>query len=120
MPATPAILPAKVKEYTCEQSKYKIAPELPMRAIAYGPSGSGKSVLLQQLILDVYRGCFERIYIWSPSIDIDHVWDLVKTCIRKDLGVDTKKENCFFPTYDPKELSEVMDRQFKFAEWQKK
>ena len=119
MPSTPAIKPAKTKEFTCKQSKYKIAPELPMRAIAYGPSGSGKSVLLQQLILDVYRGCFERIYIWSPSLDIDHVWDPVKKYIRKELKVDTKKEKCLFSTYDPKELSEVMDRQFKIAEWQK-
>ena len=72
------IKPAKIKEYKCKQSKYEHAPELPMRAIAYGPSGSGKSVLLQQLILDVFRGCFERVYIWSPAIDIDHVWDPVK------------------------------------------
>ena len=43
----PAIKPAKTKEYTCKQSRYAIAPELPMRAVAYGPSGSGKSVLLQ-------------------------------------------------------------------------
>ena len=71
------ITPAKTKEYKCKQSRYAHVPELPMRAVAYGPSGSGKSVLLQQLILDMYRGCFERIYIWSPSIDIDHVWDPV-------------------------------------------
>ena len=90
-----------------------------MRAIAYGPSGSGKSILLQQLILDVYRGCFERIYIWSPSIDIDHVWDPVKKYIKKELKVDTKKEKCFFNTYNPTELSEVMDRQYRIAEWQK-
>jgi len=119
MPSTPAIVPAKTKEFTCKQSKYKIAPELPMRAIAYGPSGSGKSILLQQLILDVYRGCFERIYIWSPSIDIDHVWDPVKKYIKKELKVDTKKEKCFFNTYNPAELSEVMDRQYRIAEWQK-
>ena len=115
----PLIKPAKIKEFACKQSKYSIAPECPFRAIAYGPSGSGKSVLLQQLILDVYKGCFERIYIWSPSIDIDHVWDPVKRYIRKELKVDTKKEKCLFSTYNPKELSEVMDRQFKIADWMK-
>jgi len=36
-----------------------------------------------------------------------------------NLKVDTKKEKCFFNTYDPKELREVMDRQSKIAEWQK-
>ena len=113
------IKPAKIKEYKCKQSKYEHAPELPMRAIAYGPSGSGKSVLLQQLILDVFRGCFERVYIWSPSIDIDHVWDPVKKYVKKELGVDTKEEKCFYSTYDPSELKAVMDRQFKIAEYMK-
>ena len=115
----PIIKLAKTKTHSCKQSKYPIAPECPFRAIAYGPSGSGKSVLLQQLILDVYKGCFERIYIWSPSIDIDHVWDPVKRYIRKELKVDSKKEKCFFNTYNPKELAEVMDRQFRIADWMK-
>ena len=113
------IKPAKIKEFKCEQSNYEHAPELPMRAVAYGPSGSGKSVLLQQLILDVFRGCFERVYIWSPSIDIDHVWDPIKKYVKKELKVDTKEEKCFFNTYNPAELKEVMDRQFKIAEWMK-
>ena len=43
----------------------------------------------------------------------------MKRYIKKELKVDTKKEKCFFPTYDPKELAEVKDRQFKFAKWQK-
>jgi hypothetical protein len=67
--AAPTITPAKIKEYKCKQSRYPHVPELPMRAVIYGPSSSGKSVLLQQLILDVYRNAFERIYIWSPRID---------------------------------------------------
>ena len=117
--AVPTITPAKTKEYKCKQSRYAHVPELPMRAVAYGPSGAGKSVLLQQLILDVYKGCFERIYIWSPSIDLDHVWDPVKKYVKKELKVDTEEEKCFFSTYNPKELQEVMDRQHRIAEWQK-
>ena len=90
-----------------------------MRAVTYGPSGSGKTILLVQLILDVYRGCFERIYIWSPSIDLDFAWDPVKKYVKRELKVDTKKEKCFFNTYDPTELREVMDRQARIAEYQK-
>ena len=116
MAAGPAIRPAKIKEYTCKQRRYAHVPELPMRAVAYGPSGSGKSVLLQQFCLDVYKSCFERIYIWAPSIDIDHVWDPLKKYVRKEFKVETKEEKCFFSTYDPKELAAVMDRQFRIAE----
>ena len=35
------------------------------------------------------------------------------------MKVDTKEEQCFFFTYDPKELADVLDRQFRIAEWQK-
>ena len=117
---TPDIQPIKVKSYTCKQSKYKNVPELAMRAIVYGPSGSGKSVLLANLILDIYKGCFERVFIFSPSIDIDHTWDPVKKYVKHELGVDTKKEPAFFATYEPKVLADIMDRQFKIADWMKK
>ena len=44
-----------------------------------GPSGSGKSILLQNMILDIYEKCFSRIYIFSPSINVDYqTWEPVK------------------------------------------
>ena len=39
--------------------------------------------------------------------------------MKKELGVDTKEEKCFYSTYDPSELKAVMDRQFKIAEYMK-
>ena len=50
----PNIKPIKLKEYEVKQSKYNVASKLPMRAIILGPSGSGKSILLQNFILDIY------------------------------------------------------------------
>ena len=35
------------------------------------------------------------------------------------MKVDTKEENYFYSTYNPKELAEVMDKQLKIAEWMK-
>jgi ABC-type lipoprotein export system ATPase subunit len=46
----PLIKPVEVKEYIVKQSKYRIAPSLPIRSIILGPSGSGKSVLLLTMI----------------------------------------------------------------------
>ena len=40
---TPMIEPVEVKEYTVKQSKYAIAPKLPIRSIILGPSGSVKT-----------------------------------------------------------------------------
>ena len=75
------IEPIKETIFTLKQSKYDIAPRLPMRSIILGPSGSGKTVLLTNLILKVYRDTFERIYIFSPSISVDYAWQPVKKSI---------------------------------------
>jgi ABC-type transporter Mla maintaining outer membrane lipid asymmetry ATPase subunit MlaF len=73
------IAPISVKEFTCKQSKHtNVVPHLPLRGVILAPSGSGKTVLLANLILKVYRGCFERIYIFSPSVNVDQTWEAVK------------------------------------------
>ena len=74
----PQIAPIKVQEFMVKQSKYEMAGKLPTRAIVCAPSGGGKTVLLSNLILDIYRGCFSLIYMFSPSIDIDYTWAPVK------------------------------------------
>jgi predicted ATP-binding protein involved in virulence len=71
------VKPITLQEYTCKQSKHDIAPKLPLRSILLAPSGSGKTVLLANLILNVYRGCFERIYVFSPSVHLDQTWQAV-------------------------------------------
>ena len=64
MPNVPKIEPIKFKEYTSKQSKYHQCAKLPMRSIVLGPSGTGKTILLQNMILDIYEGCFDKIYIF--------------------------------------------------------
>ena len=75
---TPIIKPINIKEYTIKQSKYEIVGKLPIRNITLGPSGSGKTNLIVSLILDIYRDCFNRIYVFSPYIDVDSSWEPVK------------------------------------------
>jgi type IV secretory pathway VirB4 component len=85
MPSTetevPNVTPIKLTEFQTKQSKYKMVGALPTRSVICGPSGSGKGVLLQNMILDIYRDCFSRIFIFSPSIDVDHTWKPVKKYI---------------------------------------
>ena len=66
----PIVKPVNVKEYDFTQSKYEVAPKLPFSQIIAGPSGSGKGILLQSMILDIYRGVFERIYIYLVSFNL--------------------------------------------------
>ena len=57
----PIIEPYKHITYECKQSKYEQVEKLPFRSLILGPSGAGKGVLLQRLILDVYKDVFARI-----------------------------------------------------------
>ena len=80
---TPSVKPIDEVKYNYEQSKYEVAPKIPFRALITGPSGCGKSNLLINMILDIYKNCFSRIYIWSPSINVDTIWLPVKKYIKE-------------------------------------
>jgi len=116
MKEIPEVRPRKIAEFKCKQSRFPQVPKLPMHALIYGPSGSGKSILLQSMTLDIYKGCFERIYMFSPSIHLDHTWKEVRMYIREELGVDDKKEPCFFDTYDAEAPEGTVKQHFKLAE----
>ena len=114
------IRPHKVVEYTTGQGKHPILPPAPLRGIILAPSGSGKTVLLVSLLLDQYRGAFARIYVFSPSVNIDRTWDPVRTYVHKELGVDPDKEKCFFDEWDPEALKDILETQAAMVDFQKK
>ena len=84
------------------------------------PAALVKTVLLQNFILDIYKDCFERIYLWSPSIHVDHTWKPVFKYIEEHMGVDPDKEQYAFGQYDPEELGKHIDMQYRIAELAKK
>jgi hypothetical protein len=94
-------------EYKIKQSKYKNVPILPMRCMITAQSGSGKSVLIQNMILNFYLGCFERIYIFSHSIDLDHSWQPVKDYLNKHY----KGKHELFNNYDQEMLDKIITSQ---------
>ena len=55
MDAVPDIKPIKTKQYDVPESRYKQAGKLPFRSIILGSSGSGKTILLQNVIIDIYK-----------------------------------------------------------------
>ena len=115
----PVIKPIKVKEYQVKQSKYEYVSKLPTRSVINAASGSGKSVLIQNLILDIYRGCFSRIYIFSPSIDIDDTWLPVKKFIADELTT-TEDEQIYYPDFDGEAVQHILTTQKKVIDHQKK
>jgi len=116
----PTIKQIKLKEYEVKQSRYNVASKLPMRSIILGPSGSGKSILLQNFILDIYKDCFSRIYIFSPSINVDYqTWEPVKKYINKEI-TNNDDENFYYDHYNEDALFNIITTQRKIIEYQKK
>ena len=83
MSSVPQISPIPGKEYKVKQSEYPVVGKLPIRSVILGPSGAGKGLLIQNLILDVYKDLFGRVSIFNPSINVDHTWEPVKKYLGK-------------------------------------
>ena len=116
----PTVEPIDIPQYMYKNSKYEILPKLPARMIAVASSTGGKSVLIQNLILKIYRGSFERIYIFSPSIHVDDSWTAVKKYISDVMKVDAEKEQICYEEYDPVALKKIIETQHKVIDFQKK
>eukprot|EP00438_Fugacium_kawagutii_P005622 Skav208681 [mRNA] locus=scaffold775:308467:309246:+ [translate_table: standard] len=117
---SPNVKPIDEVKYIYEQSKYEVAPKIPFRALITGPSGCGKSNLLINMILDIYKNSFQRIYIWSPSINVDTIWLPVKKYIKNTMKIDVDKEPCFFEEFNAQDMEKIIDTQHKVIEYQKK
>ena len=101
-----------IKEYTATQSEYDVVGKLPNRSTSLCPFGSGKTVLLQNLILDIYRDLLSRVVILSPSIDVDSSWLLVKKKIEKEMKVQrTDEDPIYCDHFDPHAVHEILDSQ---------
>ena len=83
MTDVPIIKPINRTEYEFKQSKYEHVLKLPFRSIIVASSTGGKTVLVQNLILNVYRNSFAIIF--SPSVHNDPTFTEVKKYIRDEL-----------------------------------
>jgi len=112
----PTIEPIKTRQYEVKQSKYPQVGRLPIRSILLAPSGSGKTVLLQNMILDIYKGCFERIYIFSPSVKIDSTWEPVRKYLNETINLTEDEPPLFYDTNDQESLEQIINTQKKITE----
>ena len=71
------------------------------------------------LAFRIWRGYFGRIYLFSPTADVDHTWAPLEAHIRKELKVE-ESEQVFFNTFSEKKLEELLETQRKIVQWQKK
>ena len=116
----PTVEPIDIPEYKYKNSKYGMMPNLPARMLCVASSTGGKTVLIQNLILKIYRNSFERIYIFSPTVNVDDTWTPVKKYITDVMKVDTEKEQVYYEEYDPIALKKLIETQHKVIDFQKK
>ena len=109
------VKPRATPEYYIKQPKSEILARLPgANHIILGPSKSGKSVLWQSMLLDGYKGCFSRIFLFTPSGNVDDSLEPIKKYIEKDLGHDVKSEGPYiFEELDPAVIRGILKKQEK-------
>ena len=105
--------------YTSKQPKDPVVPRLPMTGVLLGGSKSGKSTALVSMILEQYRGCFERVMIFSPSINVDDGWRPVKKYIEETMKVPVDREQTYFEEWDEPALRQIIRQQRKITETSK-
>jgi hypothetical protein len=67
-------------------------------------------MLLQDLLTRMYKDCFERIYVFSPSCIIDKAWQSVHDMVDKmDYAED--EPPAFYEKWDPEALERILETQ---------
>ena len=91
----------------------------PCRYLIVGPSGSGKSVLLVDFLVRLYKHAFQRVYVFSPSVHIDSAWKPVFKYVEKTLKVP-EDEQWAFDEWDDERLKEIVSTQAAVVKEQKR
>ncbi len=69
------------------------------------PSGMGKTTTLISMLLGPYRGIFDQIHVFSPSVEIDSAWLPVKEF------ADHLEGSSFHSEWDEPALRQILDEQ---------
>ena len=78
-----------------------------MRATA---AGAPTEVSVNPVASAGLLGVFEKIYIFSPSVNIDDSWIPVKKYIEEDLGVNTERKQAYYDEWDEAALRGIIQR----------
>jgi hypothetical protein len=105
------IKPPKGRQFRVKQSRFKVLDGTnPCRPIVLGSSGAGADVWLTSFFTDIMRGCYERIFWFSPSCDVDHQMVHLKAYVKDVLNVPFTEKWCF-SEWNPEDLWKIMEDQ---------
>ena len=106
----------KTTQYEHKQSSYEHTPTLPTRILFGAQTNSGKTTLICNLILDLYRDCWSKVVIFSHSWNTDSSWDPVRKYMKEK---DWNLAECGFASYSDQILKGILDEQSAIIRWQK-
>ena len=116
---TPSSTPIQLKKHTCKQGySADIVPKLPMISMLVGPSGPCKTMLLTNMTLDIYKGCFHEFVFGVHRLKLIQHGDLLR--IISETIPNQMIEKSVFDSYDPSELEQVIKTQQKVIDYQKR
>ena len=102
-----------IKKTHTKQPAAEHLPKLPARWLFCGRSGSGKTLTLQNMILNksLYRGCWDYTILMGPTIKIDDQWRPVMDYMKEHLGqgLDDKSKPCIIEKFDNDTLVKICD-----------
>ena len=103
------------------QGASDVLPSLPVRALALGNSGSGKTNMIVSLVTDArfYRGKFQKVYWLSPTATIDDALDPLRDYVEEELDQDQSEDPTFHDHLDVPFLHRVIDRARRVMEYLK-
>ena len=116
MPRTLEIKPLPgVRKYHSKQSDLgDHLPSTAFRIVLLGPGSSGKTLAMQAMIDNHYRGVFKEIYLWSPTSRLDSGWAVTFEYMRRVLGQDPEaigEKQCVFDSFNGADLERVVAKQ---------
>jgi hypothetical protein len=113
-------VPKGMKKYATKQPPYPhMDGWLASRCLLTAPSGYGKQVVMLNLALKFWRGCFKRIILVSPTCKVDAGWEVLESYVRNVLKVPESEPWCY-ETFDEQVLSEILETHKKVIQYQKK
>ena len=71
--------------------------------------------------MNIYDRCFERVYIFSPSVNVDATWEPVRSYIEDKMDThETDEDKFYFDHYDKDSLEQIIATQNKIILEQKR
>ena len=117
------IRPIAGPDFSFQETESDVLPSLPLRMLALGNSGSGKTTALINMITDPRfygRKPWERVYWCSPTAEVDDALAPLRRYVEDVLKQDQEDDPTFHDHIDVPFLQSRIERQRKITERMKK